>query len=83
MTDAQGAYRLIDVPPGAHKLTVEAAGFEDTTREVSVTSNLAQQIDAQIGVAPVRQEIAVSASGELLETEKTAPTTVVDRTRIS
>lgn len=82
VTDAQGAYRLIDVPFNDYKLNVEASGFEAETREVTVRSNLAQRIDVQLGVAPVRQEVNVSAFSELIEPEKTAPTTVIDQTRI-
>lgn len=82
VSDTQGAYRLIDVPPGAYTLTVETSGFEPSTRDVVVRTNLAQQVDAQLGVAPVRQEVNVSVSGDLLEPDKTAPTTVIDRNRI-
>ncbi len=81
-TDSQGGYRLIDVPFNDYKLTLETAGFEPSTREVIVRTNLAQQIDVQLGVAPVSQTVNVSASNELLEPEKTAPTTVIDRNRI-
>ena len=81
-TDSQGAYRLIDVPFNDYLLTVEAKGFETTTREVKVHSNLAQQIDVQLGVAPVRQEVNVTAEPGLIEPEKTAPTTVIDRNLI-
>ena len=82
VTDPQGAYRLIDVPFNDYKLNVEASGFEAETREVIVRSNLAQRVDMQLGVAPVRQEVNVSAVSELIEPEKTAPTTVIDQTRI-
>src|SRR5690242_18740960 len=81
-TDSQGAYRLIDVPFNDYQLTVEAAGFEATTRDVSVHSNLAQQIDVQPGVAPLRQQVNVTAEHGLIEPEKTAPTTVIDRNLI-
>ncbi len=82
VTDGQGAYRLIDVPFNDYKLNVETAGFEPETKEVIVRSNLAQRVDVQLGVAPVRQEVTVSATSELIEPEKTAPTTVIDQTRI-
>ena len=82
VTDIQGAYRLIDVPFNDYVLTVETTGFEPSNREVIVRSNLAQQIDVQLGVAPIRQEVSVSPSHELLEPEKTAPTTVIDQNRI-
>jgi len=78
-TDGQGAYRLVDVPFNTYKLTVESGAFEPETREVGIRSNLAQQVDVQLGVAPVRQEVNVSAASELIESEKTAPSTVLDR----
>ncbi|HYV07517.1 MAG TPA: carboxypeptidase-like regulatory domain-containing protein, partial [Blastocatellia bacterium] len=58
-TDAQGGYRLVDVPFNTYKLTVESYAFEPAVREVIVRSNLSQQIDVQLGVAPVRQEVNV------------------------
>jgi hypothetical protein len=81
-TDSQGAYRLIDVPFNDYLLTVETSGFEPLSREVIVRSNLVQQIDVQLGVAPIRQEVNVSGNHELIEPEKTAPTTVIDQNRI-
>ncbi|MEN3334086.1 MAG: hypothetical protein V7641_3451 [Blastocatellia bacterium] len=81
-TDSQGAYRLIDVPFNNYLLTVEATGFEIITREARVHSNLAQEIDVQLGVAGVRQEVEVTAERGLIEPEKTAPTTVLDRNLI-
>ena len=53
VTDNQGAYRLIDVPFNEYRLTAESAGFEPATRDVVVRSNLLQQLDVQLGVAPV------------------------------
>jgi outer membrane receptor for Fe3+-dicitrate len=82
VTDSQGTYRLVDVPFNDYKLTIENGGFEPSTRGVIVRSNLAQQLDVQLGVPAVRQEVSVSAT-ELIEAEKTAPTTVIDQTRIS
>lgn len=79
VTDNQGAYRLVDVPFNEYRLAAESAGFEPASREVVVRSNLVQQLDVQLGVAPVKQEVTVSATSELLDAEKTAPSTVIDR----
>ena len=81
-TDEQGFYRLVDVPFGDYALEVEAASFASVARDVTVRSNLAQQIDLQLGVAVVRQEVNITAASELLEPEKTGPATVLDRNRI-
>jgi len=82
VTANQGTYRLVDVPFNDYRLTIESGSFEPATRSVIVRSNLAQQLDIQLGVPSVRQEVDVSAT-ELIEAEKTAPTTVIDQTRIS
>jgi TonB dependent receptor/Carboxypeptidase regulatory-like domain len=79
ISDNQGAYRLPDVPLNDYTLTIEAPGFETTTRDIRVRSNLAQQVDVQLGVVGVRQEVDVQAARDLLEAEKAAPTTVLDR----
>lgn len=81
-TDDQGFYRLVDVPFGDYALGVEAASFASVGRDVIVRSNLAQQIDMQLGVAAVRQEVNITAASELLEPEKTGPATVLDRNQI-
>src|ERR1044071_3370393 len=62
VSDNQGAYRLLDVPLNDYTLTVDAPGFETTTRDIRVRSNLAQQVDVQLGVASVRQEVNVQAT---------------------
>jgi outer membrane receptor protein involved in Fe transport len=81
-TDSQGAYRLIDVPFNNYRLTVEGTGFEPLSRVLGVHSNLAQQVDVQLGVAGVSQVVDVNAERGLIEPEKTAPTTVIDRNLI-
>jgi hypothetical protein len=45
-TDADGSYRLVEVPFNRYVLTVAANGFELSSREVVVASNLPQQVDA-------------------------------------
>ena len=79
ISDHQGAYRLLDVPLNDYTLTVEAPGFEPITRDLSVRSVLAQQVEVQLGIQSIRQEVDVQAARGLLEAEKTAPTTVLDR----
>lgn len=81
-TDDEGVYRLVDVPPGKYTLSVESSGFEQSAREVAVSSNLTQEIDTQLGVGAVRQEIDVQAEGGLLDPERTAASVVIDRTFI-
>ncbi|HKP12595.1 MAG TPA: TonB-dependent receptor, partial [Blastocatellia bacterium] len=82
VSDSQGAYRLLDVPLNEYTLAVEAPGFETVTRDIHVRSNLTQQADVQLGVEGVHQEVNVRAARGLLDAEKTAPSTVLDRNLI-
>ena len=82
-TNDNGAFRLIDVPYNSYVLTVEATGFEPVTREVTVKSNLVVQVDVQLTVSPVRTTVNVrEPSGDLLNADKTAASTVIDKDRI-
>src|SRR5437762_12487541 len=73
VTDAQGNYRLVDVPFNPYTLAVEAQGFARTTQEIVVRSNLVQQADVRLTVAPVEQTVNVLSENALLDAEKTAP----------
>ena len=81
-TDDSGAYQLVDVPFNLYMLTVEARGFDVFTREVVVRSNLTHQLDVRLEVAPFRQQVSVVAGDELIDAEKTAPSIVIDSSRI-
>ncbi|HEY0378143.1 MAG TPA: TonB-dependent receptor [Pyrinomonadaceae bacterium] len=81
-TRSDGSYQLVDVPFNRYTLTVEAKGFEVSTQDVTVQSDLVQHVDVRLGVAPVRQAVTVGAANDLLDVNKTAPSTVIDRTRI-
>lgn len=82
MTRADGTYQLIDVPFNRYALTVAAQGFESPAQDVVVSSNLVQTINVRLQIAPVRQEVNVASQDDLLEVNKTAPSTTIDRTRI-
>ena len=82
-TNEHGAFRLIDVPYNSYVLTVEATGFERATREVTVKSNLVVRVDVQVAVNQVSTTVNVrEVSGGLLNADKTAASTVIDRNRI-
>jgi outer membrane receptor protein involved in Fe transport len=81
-TDDRGLYQLIDIPFNRYRLTVEAGGFEEITREVIVRSSLQQQIDFIMSITPAAEEVSIFAAGSLLEPEKTGASVVIDRNRI-
>jgi hypothetical protein len=81
-TKSDGSYQLVDVPFNRYTLTVTAKGFEASTQEVTVKSDLVERVDVNLGVATVRQVVTVGAGNNLLDVNRTAPATIIDRTRI-
>lgn len=81
-TRSDGSYQLVDVPFNRYTLTIEAQGFEPSKQEVAVQSDLVQMVDARLGVAAVRQGVTIPITDSLLDVNRTAPATIIDRTRI-
>lgn len=79
---SDGSYRFVGVPFNRYTLTAEAKDFGTLTKEITVQSNIAQTIGLRLGVAPVQQEVTVGAANNLVDVDKTAPSTTVDRTAI-
>ncbi|MEA2175915.1 MAG: hypothetical protein QOD00_3507 [Blastocatellia bacterium] len=83
-TNRDGVYQLIDVPLNNYTLAVEATGFERVVSEISIASNLLRQENIQLGVAPVKQSVNIeSEARQLLDTDRTTPSVVIDRNRIN
>src|SRR5262249_14280825 len=79
MTDADGTYQLLDVPFNDYVLWVQVDRFEPFRQELTIKSNVVHQVDPQLRAAGASQEITISAGLDVINPEKTAPTTVVDR----
>jgi Fe(3+) dicitrate transport protein len=58
-TDAEGRFELADVAPGDYLLSVQAAGFRETLRPVSVKSGQAAEVAIVLEVASFRHEVVV------------------------
>ena len=62
VSDAQGAYRITDVPAGKYTLTVSYVGFAPLSTDVEVTAGQTLHLDLTIKVANASQAILVTAS---------------------
>ncbi len=86
ITNDEGLYRIINVPPGDYEITVEATNFKKAVLpKVTVTIGQAAQID-DITLEPgqVSEIVTVSdATAEIVETSKTAVATTIDQQRIN
>ena len=72
VSDSQGDYRLIDLPPGEYTLTGELQGFSKMSRTgVVVRAGLNVSIDLSLQVGNLAETIMVSGDTPMLETQKT------------
>src|SRR5579875_2403566 len=62
VTDAQGAFTLLNVPAGSYSLTVSYIGFLPITSTVDVTAGKPLNLPLQMKVANAKEDIIVSAS---------------------
>lgn len=72
-TDAEGAYRLLVLPPGKYEVTVEAAGFAPVRNpEVEVRIGETGQYDVALALRPGQETIVVTTETQLIEAQRTA-----------
>jgi TonB-dependent receptor len=78
VSDAQGAYRIADVPAGKYTLTVSYIGFAPLTSDVEVTAGQTTRLNLKLKVANASEDILVSASRPHGEAEAINETRTAD-----
>ena len=72
VSEAQGDYRLIDVPPGEYTIVAELQGFSKASRTgVLVRAGLNLSIDFTLQVGTVLETVMVAGDTPMLETQRT------------
>ena len=67
-TDADGLFRLVDVPPGRYSVSAELPKFAKLTREpVIVRAGLNVLLDVELKVGGIAESVDVRAESQLLE----------------
>ena len=71
VTNAEGAYNLINVPPGAYDVKVSLQGFREGVRSnVPVTIGQISRVDMALEVGTVSETVTVASEAQLLQTDK-------------
>ena len=68
-TNESGSYSFPNVAVGDYTLTVEAQGFQATTRELRVFLNQQTTLNLPLSVAAVQETLTVSATGQEIQTD--------------
>jgi hypothetical protein len=78
-TDAAGEFQINAVPLGDYSVSVASQGFEQTARDVTVTSGSVPVVHFQLQVASASEKVTVSAAPAVAATDSFTPTTLVSR----
>lgn len=74
VTDEQGRYRFVGLPPGTYTLTLSLSGFADYTEELRVTAGGTIERNVMMKVGTVAESITVSGQSPMVDTRNVAVT---------
>ena len=82
-TDAEGVFRVQQLPPGTHEVSVSQPGFA-TYHHAGVTVSLGSTVhlDVALGTAGVTTQVTVTAQPPAIDPAQTSDSTAVDQERI-
>jgi outer membrane receptor protein involved in Fe transport len=82
-TDAQGTFKLVNVPFNTYTVRAEAPGFHPIEQAVDLESNLPYNLDLKLNIGETAASVNVTSdSGALVESDKTASDTDISQTLI-
>ncbi len=67
-SDANGEFRINDVPEGAYTVEISAAGFQSLQQPLAVTADKAPVLHFQLELAPLNSSVEVSGAASRLNT---------------
>jgi len=83
VSDVNGHYEIIGIPPGEYSLTVEAKGFATLKNEaLKLALGTTPEYNPQLQLKTTNETISVVGAPELVETTKTDVSTAVDQLQI-
>ncbi len=83
VTGGDGIARFNDVEPGSYRIHVDAAGFPNVIREVSVKAGESGPVEVVLALGIIREDVTVTATRTQISSSETAvPVTIVGREEI-
>ena len=72
VTDGDGRYRLIDLPPGTYQIRFELQGFQPLVREnLSLVAGFAARVNASLKVGGLEETVTVSGASPVVDLSST------------
>ncbi|MGB8507284.1 MAG: TonB-dependent receptor, partial [Pyrinomonadaceae bacterium] len=81
-TDAQGVFKLVNVPFNIYTVRAAAAGFQPAQQDVDLESNVPLSVDLTLAVAGSSETVTVTSDTTTIETDKTSSDTDIAQSLI-
>src|SRR5262245_40922002 len=80
VTDSEGQYRIVELPPGTYAVTATLSGFSASKREgIVLTSGFAAAVNLELKVGDVAETITVSGATPIVDVQNVKRAAVVTR----
>jgi outer membrane receptor protein involved in Fe transport len=80
-TDAQGAFKLVNIPFNTYKVQAEAAGFQLAEQSIDLETTIPVNVDLSLSLEQTTAAVTVTTnSGAMLETDRTSSDTDINQT---
>jgi len=80
VTQADGSYRVGELPPGIYRLKFELSGFNTLVREeLRLTVGFEARVDAPLTIGTVQESVTVTGQSPLIDTSTASTGGVLDR----
>ena len=70
VTDGEGAYRVVNLPPATYELRAELSGFQSVIRKAPVRLNAVTEVDFTLSVGSVAETVTVTAESPIVDPER-------------
>jgi hypothetical protein len=69
-TDAQGLYRVPNLPPATYEVRAELQGFETVVRRVQVRTGATQTVDFTMAIGSLQETVTVTGEAPIVDPER-------------
>src|SRR5438874_2444751 len=70
VTDAEGLYRVTNLPPATYDVRAELSGFQSVVRRAPVRLNAVTEVDFTMSVGSMSEEVTVTAESPIVDPER-------------
>jgi hypothetical protein len=83
VTDSEGLYKIVDLPPGVYTVTFSLTGFGSVKREgIELTSGFTATANTDLKVGAVEETISVTAASPIVDIQNVGTQNVLTRERM-